>query len=409
MWTFCRRCFARLDREIGRGEPFYWFEGVSIWPTELIRLAAMFLALYCIARGWSKLEENRRVIMHQFDLKRTERAIERNLTQKSPIPSEGNQAVRSHRGLGYRWRRLKRYVITAFSSPRYRPRPDKDDPTNKRGRLAPDAVAFWRKYVYLNRWHVRALRIIILFVVLLTFNSTVMNFFGPPITPVRGEVSAWLDKIILMSTVISFQILTIAALDATILCFRLITELRDHQTIWPDNARDRMARKLRLRLSGPFGEAAARVIDEWLDIQIIAKRSEAVVRLIYYPMIVLSLMIVARNTAFDNWVLTPSLLIVYGINISLVIVAAIALRRAAEKSRQHSLQIIRDSLSHYRMGGERGKPFADHVEQLARQIEGLENGAFARFSQQPLVRSVFLLIGSVGGTSLLELTALLNF
>lgn len=73
------------------------------------------------------------------------------------------------------------------------------------------------------------------------------------------------------------------------------------------------------------------------------------------------------------------------------------------------LQVIRDSLSHYRLGGERGKPFADHVEQLAKQIEGLDNGAFARFSQQPMVRSMLLLVGSVGGTSLLELTALLNF
>ena len=393
----------------GRGEPFYWFEGVSIWPTELIRLAAMTLAVYFIARGWNKLEENRRGIMHRFELKRTERAIELDLARWPMAQLRSDKPACHDHYLLRRWLRLKRYLITAFSSPRYHARPESDDPSHRRGRLPADAVAFWRKYVYLNRWHVRALRIAILLVVLFAINAIIMSIFGRPIAPVRGEVGRTLDQVILMSVVFCFQLLTIAALDATILCLRLITELRDRHTVWPEDARERMARKLRLKLSGPLGEAAARVIDEWLDIQIIAKRSEAVVRLIYYPMVVLSLMIVARNTAFDNWVLTPALMIVYVLNASLVVIAALALRSAAEKSRQHSLQIIRDSLSHYRMGGERGKPFVDHVERLAQQIAELNSGAFARFSQQPMVRSVLLLVGSVGGTSLLELSTLINF
>lgn len=200
-----------------------------------------------------------------------------------------------------------RYVITAFSSPRYRHRPERDDTTGTRGRLQSDAVAFWRKYVYLNRWHVRVLRILVLFLVLFIFNAIVFQIYGRPVAPVRGDISAALDQVILMSTVIAFQVLTIAALDATILCFRLIVEWCDHRTVWPSDARERMARKLCLKLSRPFGETAERVIDEWLDIQIVAKRSEAVVRLIYYPMIVLSLMILARNTAFDNWADTRAL------------------------------------------------------------------------------------------------------
>ena len=68
--------------EDGSGEPFSWFDGVSIWPTELIRLLALFLALYFITRGWSKLEENRRAIMRRFDLKRTERAIKCDLARR---------------------------------------------------------------------------------------------------------------------------------------------------------------------------------------------------------------------------------------------------------------------------------------------------------------------------------------
>ncbi len=398
-----------LLTEHGRGEPFSWFDGVSIWPTELMRLLALFLALYFIARGWSKLEDNRRAIMRHFELKRTERAIERDLAHRPfSLMSADTVAKPSYRALR-RWWRFKRYVATAFSSPRYHPRPEKNDESGMRGRLQPDAIAFWRKYVYLNRWHVRALRIGVLFCVLFLFNYIVIQLFGRPVAPVRGHLGAFLDQVIIMSTVIAFQLLTIAALDATVLCYRLITELRDQRTVWPQDARERMARKLRLKLSGPFGDAAARVIDEWLDIQIVAKRSEAVVRLIYYPMIVLSLMILARNSAFDNWVLTPALLCIYGINASIVVVAAFLLRRAAENSRRNSLQVIRDSLSHYRMGGDRGKPLAEHIESLAQQIEALQNGAFARFSQQPLVRSILLVVGSVGGTSLLELTALLNF
>ena len=48
--------FAGLIYLASSEEPFYWLEGVSIWPTEIIRFAAFLLALALLRNGWRKLK-----------------------------------------------------------------------------------------------------------------------------------------------------------------------------------------------------------------------------------------------------------------------------------------------------------------------------------------------------------------
>ena len=66
------REFYRIGRDIfftgvpGGGEPFFWFEGVSIWPSVMLRVLAGLLAIYFLLRGMHRLRRNDMGITRQF-------------------------------------------------------------------------------------------------------------------------------------------------------------------------------------------------------------------------------------------------------------------------------------------------------------------------------------------------------
>ena len=45
----------RRDLANGAEEPFYWIEGVSTWPTALIRLLSVLAAAYVLMRSWASI------------------------------------------------------------------------------------------------------------------------------------------------------------------------------------------------------------------------------------------------------------------------------------------------------------------------------------------------------------------
>ena len=49
-----------------KGEPFYWFEGVSLWPTEILRGLATLLALGFLIKAWRDLKSNLESMSEQY-------------------------------------------------------------------------------------------------------------------------------------------------------------------------------------------------------------------------------------------------------------------------------------------------------------------------------------------------------
>ena len=60
-----------------RGEPIALLEGVSIWPTVLIRLLATALAIWFICRSWRALTANLDAIARTFKWEEPEEALDR--------------------------------------------------------------------------------------------------------------------------------------------------------------------------------------------------------------------------------------------------------------------------------------------------------------------------------------------
>jgi hypothetical protein len=172
----------------------------------------------------------------------------------------------------------------------------------------------------------------------------------------------------------------------------------------------------------------------WFTIELIAARTHEASRLIYYPFIVVIIMILARSSYFDNWGLSWPVVIVFLINLCIAAMATIKLRQEAESARREILQNLRAELVHItgnsippdtktidaekdqsaeppvssQCGGAKRKPKTqcaprqakpDQLRALIELIEGLRTGAFRPLYNQPVVKAVVVLLGAIGLTA----------
>jgi hypothetical protein len=146
-----------------------------------------------------------------------------------------------------------------------------------------------------------------------------------------------------------------------------------------------------------------RYVDPWITVDVIGLRTKAVSRLIYYPYVVISLVVIARHPVFDNWPMPLALMIILGVGLLIVTACALMLRSAAERARRRAIwQLTNDLL--------RADPrTASQIEVLIGQIGKYDTGSFASYREQPLLRAVMLPLGSFGGASLLQYLAIWNF
>ena len=147
-------------------------------------------------------------------------------------------------------------------------------------------------------------------------------------------------------------------------------------------------------------------LPEWLGIQFIAKRTEAVGRLIFYPFIVLFLMIVSRNSFFDHFDWPISLLLLFGLLAAYAIVCVITLRNSAEKARKQAIRQLKEKLIVVQAAGDENK--AKPITYTLAEIAAIEGGAFAPFSQHPVLKALAMPFGGAGLLTLLDYLALMG-
>jgi hypothetical protein len=131
----------------------------------------------------------------------------------------------------------------------------------------------------------------------------------------------------------------------------------------------------------------------------ITRRTRVVAKLIYFPFIVISLLVLSRSTFFDNWTMPIGLIIVLGSSVLIVSGCAVLLRNSAEDARRKVLKLLDDDL--IRLKGDEGRT-GQQIEAMIAQVRALNEGAFAPFSQQPVFRALLLPLSTFGGSALLD-------
>lgn len=380
--------FARVAHLDGAGndvgEPFELWEGISIWPTETLRLLAMFMSVLFLILGWDRIRQSDNQIAVRFGLPSPRTITER----REPESAEPDEQASVEKGdlMPMWWHRLRRKI--GISDWR-RGDEERTEPVK--------AEALWQEYLSRGSLRHRLIRGLSGATLYILLGGVIISLLGGPHIPYRGTVSLVTDQVVLWATTGATMALIFFVVDATLLCRRFTDLLSQPPTDWTDAAsKSSIAEASHLEPED---------LSDLLDAELIASRTEVIGGLIIDPFVILFILLVARNGFFDNWDWPLSLIVIFGGAAAYAILCAVILRRAAERARRRIVRRLRlRALGAARRdpdGEESGR--AAQLRMLIEEIEGLRRGAFAPWSKHPLVKALLLPFGGIGAVVLLDL------
>jgi hypothetical protein len=411
-------------------EPYSWTDGISIWPTETLRLLICFLSVFYVLKTCIILRQNERYLELHFGLLHCHAKL-------------GNAAPKYSRQ--WWWAHLRRWKDSL--SVRYWQ-------CEKNGCVDPQRL--WDLYIRSGGDDVRLFRILPLAVSYFAIGYLLLFLLGWPQVPARGAYARDWDWLFARLSAFAVVLLTFFVADATLLNRRLIGYLTRGTTEWPqqafNNLRARWSRsgqslqgrarhqsrashsvltqgvtdwllqpfdKLRSKWVGSqrsIEREAMRALKvsksvepvppnallvDYLDIDFIARRTAVVGGLIYYPFVVISLLILSRAGIFDYWSWPLPLLLLIGFLSLYAAFSAAYLRRTAERAREQALHRLNDLLiAHVATEGESKDVLI--IRETTKLIQNERRGAFAAVSQHPLLGALLLPSGTAGIWALVQ-------
>lgn len=366
-----------LHARPGTGEPMEWFEGVSTWPTEYLRLAATLLGLALLVHGWRTLRRQADGIQRAFF---------------APLrPRDGASPCAAPPAKG-----ALRRIARAFASG-FPPAHDYFGRPEGCGTARVDAARLWHRYRRRSAFWPSAGRVATGVALALAAGALVL-YLDPPTVPARGEVAYWTHQVLRVASVGVLVVLIFSVVDATRMSTGLIGALSERPTDWP--------RRTRARFEARCG-VPARLLEGWIDFEFIVALTRGVTRFIYCPFAVLLLLIVSRSTVFDAWDFPLPLLVLLAAAALYATFCALSLRRAAEQARSRIVAAYEDEC--LRLDAGRPQPdgadparLASGVRALLERMKQTREAAFLPLTQQPAVRALLIPFGGFGGVSLIE-------
>jgi hypothetical protein len=366
----------RYRSQTGSIEPFALYDGISIWPGDFVRLFVLLLAVHFVFKTLVGLEKNARTLAEDFELKRD---------SKPPAQVNAWLAVLA------RWKTIWPHMEPASSTRRV------------------SVQELVNRYTPLGRPISRCLRALMLLAIYFALIVSIFQVFPStqPYLPVRGNAYFW-SLVILMLSVISTLYVTFLVVDAITLNCWFIRNLNRGRSDWPLSV-DPLA-PTKFKFASHMAVLETEDFADYLDIQCIARRSNALNALVYYPFILIALLVAARWSQTDGYPWPTMLIVVFILNASWAVYCAVRLPIEARAARETSLRRLRDKLFERRANeainpddtkSDRSNSVA--LEAVIVEIEKLRQGAFAGIWEQPLLRAILLPSGGVGLWALWDL------
>lgn len=402
-----------FDGESGKGEPFELFAGISIWPTEFCRLFMILLSWVLFILAIISISvSNQKLEAADMLLPDDDRHVEPSFWERWKQVRDRrirlwHAASRPHRRLMFLrplqhclvewrlfWRARTQISINAWYLEQQRRHPP--------GQREPVAIGpLWNRYRELGRVGNRLWRCLPLAFVYLAFGWCLTLIFGEDFVPYRGPISAATDKTLMVLSNGALVALTFFVVDATRLCERFIRIVAQRQTSWP--ATDLITNVV-FESGVPLDD-----LSDFINIQVIARRTETIGKLITYPFILLFIALISGNGYFDNWRWPLQSMLFLGLILAYAVICAFVLRRAAEGARAKSLGRLRRKLSHEHGSNAKNKGARiAQIELMIDEIQSLRRGAFAPWFQHPIVRAILIPFGGVGTVAVLDVLSKLG-
>lgn len=370
-------------------EPFAWFAGVSIWPSEIIRVFAGWVACLSLIYGWRRVRDADRRIAERFELQDPAQAAGvprvpfwawyRGRTEEAPEPPAPPPEGGSSAGADEAPARpqppgpLARRVGRLFG----------DGPGLLDDAAGIDAAREWLRYLPHAAPRARLARVIPMALLFWLLSLVVLYGFVDPLTPHRGLAAWWFDTFGLALLVeLPFVLLLFAAVDEARLCRGLLRRIGHGRMHWP----------LHLETAGvTLDPPSRRAVDYWLSIEFIAERTAPAAHVIHLPLLVTLFLLLSLSTRFDNWNTPATVLGLVGLTVAIVLTASNRLRGTARRIRDRLLEGLKEEVS----GGDyaAAETRSDRLRELVKRIEAIDVGAYTRWYNEPVFRALAWVLG----------------
>ena len=383
-------------------EPFSLNEGISIWPTEILRMFAAFLSFFFLFYSSARLRENSQNIAKDFGLSSA-------LGEEDADEASPGEDKTGKNGFRKTFRPMVKKFLDIVN----------DNWDIKKMPGSTTIAELWSEYLRRDSLRYRIVRLapIIFFYLCLCF---LILAFKMPETPVRGLKSWKVDKVTLVFSVVFFIILNFYVFDVT-RTFRRFVTLAEKLPKWPRYSVKTFCskndfagkvptcpRSLQETMLLKRETQGDRALQEWMLILLIAIRTEVLGKLIFYPFIIWLIMFTSRIKYFDNWHMPLGLAIVISLGALYAWSSAFVLRRSAENARATTIQRLTEGLAHTTMEKAEGQGSVKLTEFVLSEVKSIRQGAFARFSQHPVLQALLIPFGGIGGVYLIDFLVKLN-
>ena len=347
----------------GVGEPFVWLEGVSVWPSLVIRFVGLLtmLALWCVLQNSLRSQQTR--ISKDFEI-----------------------ALQAPGKLNRRW------WSAVFTGPHLNLASiDKDGNAVKKESAEEkiEVITLWQNYLRATSWREMAGWIVVSLLIGSVLAFLAFKVLGSPSFSHRGELVLELHTLMVIFNVLVLWLVTFWASYETRACARFIETLSDEPNKWPDQLLDDTAKKT--------GVLRAH-LDDYLDFQLIVRATQRIHWLIYLPFIAILFMVISRSNLFDAMDFPPALLFVIGLALAYALHSARLLYKVAKAMRTKALENYENLRS-----SQTWPPInAEEINLLMERIRNTHEGTFAPFAQQPALQALLLPFGGYGSIQIIE-------
>jgi hypothetical protein len=351
----------------GVGEPFVWLEGVSVWPSLVIRFVGLLtmLALWWVLQNSLRSQQTRIVKDFKIAMPHS-RALSRTLSR----------GLWSAAWIG------PHLNLASF---------DKDGKAVKEARAEGkvDVRTVWQNYVRATSIREKISWIAASLIIGLVFLAATFQIFDRPSFPHRGKLVETLHLILVGFNALVLWLTIFGVGYETRACTQFIEALSGIPNKWPD--------RLLARTERETGVPRAQ-LDDYLDFQLIVRATQRIEWLMHLPFVSLLFIVLARSNFFDAMDFPLPLVFVIGLALTYALHSAWLLNKRAKKMRSHTLTYYKEKRSTPAWPSLNTEP----IDQLISRISNTREGAFVSLTQQPALQALLIPFGGYGGVQIIE-------